>query len=215
MTAGGYSGNSCSLISRHARIQGFTRAILRLSPKVSSTPLSFFAELAKLEHRLWAASRFVQDTRFRATCAVSGQLVAAQQRTLGTASGTANPMKIFLGHELQSAPYPRTYPCKQACSTTDRVSARSPAGWKANAHCSADMPPLCRMPSHWKVGVGQSVPESRLGLSQTVQTRMSICITAAASLNYLRTCTPETVGQITLLVTAGSIQGPSGTAPKC
>ena len=162
MTAGGYSGSSCSLTSRHPRIQGFTRLILRPSAKVPNTPLSFFAELAELEHRLWAANKLVQDTRFRATCAVSGQLVAAQQRTLGTAPGMTNPMKTFLGHELQGAPYPRTYPCKQACSSTDRVSARSPSVWKANADCSTDMTPLCRAPSRWKVEVGRSVLESRL-----------------------------------------------------
>ena len=161
MTAGSYSGSVRSLTFLHPSIQGIPRSAPRPSPKVPKMPLSFFVELAELEHRLWAASRIVQDTRFRATCAVSGQLVAAEQRTLGTAPGTANPMKTFLGLELQGAPYPRTYPCKQPYSSTDKVSAKPPYVWKANAHSDADMTPLwCRVLNHWKAGVGQSVPES-------------------------------------------------------
>ena len=93
---------------------------------MSHTLLPSFAELAELEHRLWAANKLVQDIRFRACCAMSGQMVAAQQRTLGTACGLADPVNSFLGSELQGAHYPRTYPRKQSYSTTDsKVSAKS------------------------------------------------------------------------------------------
>lgn len=81
--------------------------------------LCLLSELAELEHRLWATNKVVQDTRFRATCAVSGQLVAAQQRTLGTIYGGANPVNSFVTPELHYTPCPRTYPDQQGCSTTD------------------------------------------------------------------------------------------------
>lgn len=66
---------------------------------------------------------------------MSGQLAAAQQRTLGTAPGLADPVKTFLGSELQGAPYPCTYPCKHAYPSTDsKVSQSLPCC--VNTHCT-------------------------------------------------------------------------------
>ncbi|KAL3152768.1 hypothetical protein ABBQ38_012356 [Trebouxia sp. C0009 RCD-2024] len=84
-----------------------------------SHTLCLLSELAELEHRLWATNKVVQDTRFRATCAMSGQLVAAQQRTLGTVCEGTRPVNSFLAPELHNPPYSHMYLDQQRCFTTD------------------------------------------------------------------------------------------------
>lgn len=77
------------------------------------------AELVTFDDRLWAASGIVPDVRYRATCAVAGQLSAAQQRMLGSDSASVNPLTSFLGSPMHGPPYPCTYPCSQTRPVSD------------------------------------------------------------------------------------------------
>lgn len=133
-----------------------------------SHTLCLLSELAELEHRLWATNKVVQDTRFRATCAMSGQLVAAQQRTLGTVCEGTRPVNSFLAPELHNPPYSHMYLDQQRCFTTDsKVRTEFLPGFNPTAQQLLTFTAMYRVLHLCTAPVEQSVPESPLWNAMT------------------------------------------------
>ena len=124
------------------------------------------AELVTFDNRLWAASGIVSDVRFRATCAVAGQLSAAQERVLGSDSGSAEPLTSLLGPSMHGPPYPCMYPCSQTHLGSD-VKVRTNLVLACHRSSTTDRLHFlcrmctCRVVSLWKTRAEQSVRESR------------------------------------------------------